>query len=387
MQNSKSWHRRRVRYLALLLALFPGAAAQQTGQGSRFDRTTLPLTSFYDAPHPLPPAKPGSLIRFSSFEGYDLPDEVSAVRLLYHSHSPRGDDVAVSGVVLLPPGKPPAGGWPVIAWAHGFLGAARRCAPSLKRNLGYGSLFSMYLNLGYALVVTDYVGLGTTGRAAVIDIPSNANDVIDAIAAAHAAVPPLGARWVMMGHAGGAWAALGVSEMQDSIRDPGFLGSIAISGGADFEDLYRPPVQGSSGTMLLYLAYAIQTAFPEFQAEQILSKKALPFFDRIQTVCGPAKLGNWPENELMIAGWRNNPFVQKFFQRNRLGQKSAYGPVLIIDEQSTHVISRMCQQGDRVQSYTYPDTQPGNLIGESVGDQISWVESRFAGRPPPHNCR
>ena len=46
--------------------------------------------------------------------------------------------MAVSAVVLIPDGKPPAGGWPVIAWAHEFSGAARQCAPSLMKNLAWG---------------------------------------------------------------------------------------------------------------------------------------------------------------------------------------------------------------------------------------------------------
>src|ERR1035437_6527241 len=80
----------------------------------------LPITKFYDTPHPLPAGKPGELIRSESFEEYELPLSVSAVRILYHSRSAAGEDVATSGVVLIPYGKnPPPGGWPVIAWAHG----------------------------------------------------------------------------------------------------------------------------------------------------------------------------------------------------------------------------------------------------------------------------
>jgi hypothetical protein len=67
----------------------------------------LPVTRFYDTPHPLPAGKPGELIRSESFEEYELPPEVSAVRILYHSRSAVGEDVAASGVILLPSeGKP-----------------------------------------------------------------------------------------------------------------------------------------------------------------------------------------------------------------------------------------------------------------------------------------
>jgi dipeptidyl aminopeptidase/acylaminoacyl peptidase len=111
------------------------------------------------------------------FEQYDLPPSVFAVCLLYHSRSASGDDVATSGVVLFPDEKPPAGGGPVIAWAHGLSGVARQCAPSLARNLQQGPFLSMYVGLGYAVVATDYTGLGTRFRNAFADTPSNALDV------------------------------------------------------------------------------------------------------------------------------------------------------------------------------------------------------------------
>ena len=45
-------------------------------------------------------------------------------RFLYHSRAFDGKDVPASGVIILPYGDPPEGGWPVIAWAHGTTGVA-----------------------------------------------------------------------------------------------------------------------------------------------------------------------------------------------------------------------------------------------------------------------
>ena len=70
---------------------------------------TLPLTKFYDTPEPLPAGKPGELIRFEQAYEYHLSYEASKYRILYHSVSPQGKDVAVSGVVLVPDGTPPKG--------------------------------------------------------------------------------------------------------------------------------------------------------------------------------------------------------------------------------------------------------------------------------------
>ena len=262
------------------LAVAPVSAQSQPAvPARRSDRLrTLPLTKFYDTPNPLPAGKPGELIRSEPSDDYDLSADFSAVRILYHSRSASGGEVAASGVVLVPDRKPPAGGWPVIAWAHGFSAAARQCAPSLLRNLYYGPLLSMYVNLGYAVVATDYTGLGTNFRSAVMDVQSNATDVIDSIPAAHAAVPQLGPKWVAMGSSLGANVAIGVAEMEARTRDPNYLGSIAISGVADLKAAYDPQAKEQSFRMLALLAYAIKTVYPDFDIRDMLTEKAIPAY-------------------------------------------------------------------------------------------------------------
>ncbi len=357
---------------------------------------TLPLGKFYDTPNPLPSGKPGELIRAEPSDDYDLSADFSAVRILYHSRSASGAEVAASGVVLVPDGKPPAGGWPVIAWAHGFSAAARECAPSLFRNLYYGPLLSMYVNLGYAVVATDYTGLGTNFRSAVMDVQSNATDVIDSIPAAHAAVPQLGSKWVAMGSSQGANVAIGVAEMEGGIRDPNYLGSIAISGVADLKPVYDLPAKDQPFWMLALLAYGIKTVYPVFDIRDMLTEKAIPAYHQANESCGGASdTSRFPASEMLKRNWKNNKFVEEFFSRNMLGQKPAYSPLLVISDDgdpavplamTSRVVTRMCKQGDRVQFDKFSDPQPGLVIGDSVRDQMAWIEARFAGRQPLNNC-
>ena len=358
---------------------------------------TLPLTSFYDTPHPLPAGKSGELIRSEPFEEYELPPDVSAVRILYHSRSAAGEDVAASGVVLIPSeGKPPAGGWPVIAWAHGATGVARPCAPSLMRNVGHGPFLSMYVNLGYAVVATDYAGLGTNFRNAFLDAQSNATDIIGSISAARAAAPQLGASWIVMGEGEGSLAAVAVAEKQNEIPDPGYLGSIAISRLADAKERYAHSLQAPSGSMLTFLAYGVKTVYPQFQVTGMLTEKAIALYRHIEQNCAaPAAIAEPPPAEMLKPGWENNEFVSRYFARNSLGQTQARGPILVISGDADRavpatltapVIARMCKQGNRVQWERYPDLDPGRVIGDSVRDQIAWIEGRFAGRSAPANC-
>jgi Secretory lipase len=353
----------------------------------------LPLTKFYDTPTPLPSGKPGELIRSSAFDEYDLPSGVSAVRLLYHSRSGNGDDVAASGVVLFPDRKTSSGGWPVLAWAHDLTGVARPCAPSLTRNLQHGTFLSMYVNIGYAVVATDYTGLGSNFGNAFADTSSNALDVIYSIPAARRALPQLGSRWIAMGTGEGGATVVGVAELEHDIQDPNYLGSVTLSHLEDFEDIFEP-VNKLSYSLPLFLAHGIKTVYPQFEINDVLTDKAIPLYHQIGKVCNEtAIVSDASASEMLKPNWKSNRFVQDYFGRNRLGLKPALAPLLVVSSGSdplitktAKIISRLCQQGDQVEFETYPEYDPGRVIGDSVRDQIAWIEARFTNRPARSNC-
>ncbi len=392
---------RRVFALLLIAAGLLGLGASfAQAQASTFQKRriprTLPRTRFYDTAQPLPAGKPGDLIRAQALDEYELPYSVSAVRILYHSRSAAGEDVASSGVVLFPyDKKPPAGGWPIIAWAHGATGVARACAPSLTKNLGHGPFLAMYVNLGYAVVAPDYTGLGTDFRNAFADGPSNSADLIASIPAARAAVLQLGTRWVVMGDAEGSLAALAVAEKESQIPDPAYLGSIAISGLASPQEMFGNTALGLTSFTLASLAYGIKTIYPEFQPGDILTEKGVALYREIGQICWEAEASAVPSPaETVKPGWTDNPFVRQYFARSSVAQARTHAPLLLItgDDDplapvAAQTVAALCKQGDLIDWQHYPGVETGVVIGDSVREQISWIEARFAGRSAPTTCR
>jgi pimeloyl-ACP methyl ester carboxylesterase len=251
----------------------------------------------------------------------------------------------------------------------------------------------MYVNLGYAIVATDYTGLGTNFRNAFLDAQSNATDVIGSVSAARAAMPQLGARWIVMGEGEGSLAAVAIAEKQNEIHDAGYLGSIAISGLTDAKEVFARSAQGPAIGMFTFLAYGIKTVYPQFQVTDMLTEKAVALYQQIQQNCGETAVAQLPTAETLRPGWDNNEFVKQYFVRNTLGQTKAHGAILVISADvdrtvpvAAPLIARMCKQGDRVQWERYPNLEPGRVIGDSARDQITWIEARFAGRPAPANC-
>jgi hypothetical protein len=348
-------------------------------------RSPLPLTSFYDTPH-LTAGEPGELIRSVRFDDYDLP-RVVATRILYHSRSARADDVATSGVVLTPPGSPPNGGWPLIAWAHPFSGVGRVCAPSLARNLDYGPVFSMWISLGYAVVATDYTGLGTDFAYAGIDVRSNAQDVVNSVKAARLAVPSLGAKWVALGDSEGAAAVVALNE---TLHESNFLGSVALSGVVDPGQIYERV--GRADSRGLWLIHSVKAVHPHFELHEVLTERGLSFYQQMGNSC---EIPNNSWQDLLKAGWVNTELVRTFFEQNRLGGTRAAAPMLVIAGGSdrefpinlvSSAVTRLCQAGDRVQFDHYPGLNREQIPGETVTEQTSWIRERFAGKPAPGNC-
>jgi pimeloyl-ACP methyl ester carboxylesterase len=364
----------------------------QTAPAKRFrPSATLPLTAFYDTPRPLSPGKPGELIRSESIDQYNLPYELSALRILYHSRTANGEDVAVSGVVLLPDSKPPANGWPVIAWAHDFRGATRPCAPSLMKNLGEGPILAMYANLGYAVVATDYAGLGANGKP-VLDMESNALDIVYSIPAARAAVKEIGSKWITLGPLQGGLAAVAIAE--SDVRDPGYLGSVDTSGLADAQEAYKRLASSPSNRTLLALAATLKALYPEFQVSDMLRDNALPAYQHDSANCGVAAAPEFT-SEMLKPGWQNNRYIKEFFSRNTLGQKPAHAPLLVISgevdpiipsDMTAKTVARMCKQGSQVLFLKYRDLDASGAMAASASDQISWIKARFNGQRAPSNC-
>lgn len=381
--------------------LFAGAAVLAAGQAPTAPpkipqaSPALPLTAFYDTPDPLPAGKPGELIRSEPFDQYRLSYELLAVRILYHSRSPSGKDVAVSGVVLLPDRTPPAGGWPVIAWAHDFTGSARRCAPSLLKNLKDGPLLSMYAGLGYAVVASDYAGLGTNFPHAAFDVRSNASDVIYSISAARAALPQLGPKWVVVGYALGSFVAAGVAEGESGSVDPNYLGAVAISGVAEPQEFFERLAQGSSYPLLVFLAQGIKTVYPEFPVDEMLTDQAMRLYEDIGRSCDARSGPVPPANEMLKPNWQKSPYIKQFFERNALARRPSRGPFLLISGDSdpdvpsslsAKIVTQLCEQKERVLFVEYPRASASAVLGNSISEQVSWNHARFSGLPPPGNC-
>jgi pimeloyl-ACP methyl ester carboxylesterase len=196
--------------LALMLAIAAAPAAAKVKTGPAGD-------AFYTPPSTLPGKKHGDAIWARKVTGEPALKSAGANwKILYRSVAADGQPIAVSGTVAVPKGKAPKKGWPVISYDHGTTGIADVCAPSRDSADNPAHLYNSYvypllnrwLKAGYAVVRTDYQGLGTPGVHQYLVGVSEGRSTLDVVRAARKLDPKISKRFAIAGHSQGGHAAL-----------------------------------------------------------------------------------------------------------------------------------------------------------------------------------
>jgi len=365
----------------------------------------LPRTAIYNAPDSIVNTRPGDLLKRESFTGYTLPEGATAVRILYHSLDATQHDVVTSGVVLIPAGKAPADGWPVIAWAHGTSGVARMCAPSLQKDVYYGEEGLMpMVRAGFAVVATDYHGLGTDGAHQYVNKIAQSNDVIYAVPAARKAVPSLGKKWVVDGHSQGGLAAWGVAEAETNLHDPDYLGAVSVAGAINLQVALSGMASGNAGAASFYLpfmAFAAESSSPGsgFVPAAMLTGAALEKYEDV------TKNGCWYHAyasflhvgpaPLLTPNWHDAPALQHLSKVDQLAELPVGKPMLVIGGEADMSVpfpmlkdttTLACHNGVKLTFRSYPGLDHDPVMQLSTPDQLAWIKDRFAGKPALNSC-
>ena len=363
-----------------------------------------PATEPYDAPGdlevpaPLPPGQPGDVI---DTEELTIAGAVGQ-RILYHSTSTAGDDIAVSGFVRYPDGEPPADGWPLIAWAHGTTGLGDTCAPSI--NAETDQLALALNSFGYAVVATDYEGMGTPGLHPYVVGASEAHSVLDSVRAVQNLDLPVTDRWVAFGHSQGGHAAMFTGQLQPSYApELNMIGVVAGAPPSQMGELGDSLVGGDFQGYLVMTAAGLVAADPSLDLGQVLSADAIDLIDVVETGCTAEIFEIYNPLDYDEVSQVDDPFELDDWgaalRANDTNQLPVEAPLFIIhggeDEQipvdtSATLFSQLCdfaEQGPTVRT-VYPGQSHAGVLtsGAAVPDLLSWVQGRFADDPAPNDC-
>lgn len=379
-----------------------GVAPSSSASSSPSPSGTIPvpagLPAFYSVPDPLPAGQPGDVIKTEPVASTKLHGTMT--RVMYHSRSIQDRDIPVTGLVAVPSTSPPAGGYPVISWAHGTTGLADVCAPSLSPD-DYADLANNLLDAGYVVVGTDYEGLGTPGRHPFIVGESEARGVLDMVRAvrnladAHASD-----RYLVWGHSQGGHAATFALHIADTWAPELHLtGVVAGAPPSQLSLIYQALQTSPAKHYLLMAAAGYNAAYGDQGAplDAVLTPQGIEALSAVDTACSgdiARATAGLATSSVTKADPNTVPEWAKLLKDNDPGQFTAPAkqPLLIIhggNDETIPVVSsqllfdQLCKIGQVEQRWIYPGQTHGGVIVPSFGDMLTWIGNRFSGGPAP----
>ncbi|MBA4721770.1 MAG: alpha/beta fold hydrolase [Alcanivorax sp.] len=363
----------------------------------------MDLSPFYRWRNEMP-ASPGALLRSQTLQPRKtMPAASDVIRILYASIDQRWQSgpVPVSGTLFLPAGPAPAGGWPILAWAHGTLGIADACAPSWSgfrdRDAAY---INRWLEQGFAVVATDYQGLGGPGPHPYSVWRAEGSSVLDSIRAARAAKPErIANRAFLAGQSQGGGAALGAATLAANYApDLHILGAIVTGPNSTFPD--GPIEVAPRQSMTMFLAFATGGLREDGPGiEDILSPRGLELLTVARRGC--TRDIALKARELKIA----SPLDLLAISPEQLAAlrvpttdipaTAISFPLLIATGQADETIpparqhavaAALCAAGNKVTWHVYQGLGHDGAMHGSLNDAFAFARARLDGQPPTSNC-
>ena len=401
--------RRRRRLMAILTSVI-GAVSLAIGAAP------ASAADFYDPPAPLPAGRNGDIIRhepgrFFLDPAKLLPAPASVQRIMYRSTDTHGDPVAVTGTVLTPtvPWTGP-GPRPIISYAAGTQGLGDQCAPSKALAAGNeyeGPFISGLLTRGYAVVVTDYEGLGTPGVHTYVNRKAEAHAVLDAIRAAQRLPEgnlPDNGPVAISGYSQGGGASAAAAELQ-----PSYAPELKLKGayaGAPPANLSAVAANLDGHYAVGFLMFAVASmnyAYPELGIAGVLNDEGKQLQTEVENECTTdaivkhafTRTADLTADGRPITAYLGEEPYASAVAEQRIGKIAPQVPVLVVHsalddivpfDQGRQMARDWCSEGATVQfdGLGVPTHVGGAVAAYPLAYQ--WLDSRLRGATAPDNC-
>jgi hypothetical protein len=363
---------------------------------------------FYLPPSPVPAVAPGTVLRSRAVtvRGLGLPLPVSAWQVLYRSTDAQGRPNAVSGTVAVLQDGRPAAGRPLVAYNIGTHGLASQCAPSYMLRLGVDPeemLMGGVLARGWAIVVTDYEGLGTPGPHTYTSGPATGHAVLDGARAA-LRLPEAGlgrdTRVGIWGYSEGGLASTWAAELAPTYApDLDVRGTAAGGVPADLSHIGANIDGGPLAGFLLAAAVGLDRANPGLRLGALLNDEGKAAAKAIAGQCVAQWTVQFAYHRLSEYTRVPNPLdvprVAGIIARNRLGGGRPAAPMHVYESVNDEfipvadvreLVRTYCGKGVVVQYTEEPMSEHISAAAQGSTAALDWLGGRFAGAAAPNTC-
>lgn len=330
----------------------------------------------------------------------------SKYQILYRSTGLKGEPIAVSGMVFVPPGNMPEGGWPIVAWAHPTSGLVSKCAPSMAAG-GTGQVQGLeaLLKHGYVVTATDYPGLGTAGPHPFLVGESEGRAVLDSIRAARELIGGKSPHAALWGHSQGGQAVLFASEIAGQYApDVDLVGVGAAAPATNLGRLMDDDINTPGGRNLLAMALYSWAEVFGAPIDNVVTPDALKTVDSLAQDCLesifdlPARYFDGKDlmqDFLSVPGITDIEPWKTLMEENSAGTLPAHLPVFLAQGTTDNTVpetvtadymSKLCGAGSAVTMQLLLNVGHLDTAKDSAADFVDWLANIDAGKPVTNNC-
>jgi acetyl esterase/lipase len=338
----------------------------------------------------------------------DAPANARAWRIEYWTSGDRNQPIRVTGMVIAPRDRSSGGPRRVIAWTHGLIGIAKRCAPSLgNTNFTLIPALDDVVRRGYTVVAPDYPGLGSDMVHPVLVGASEGKSTLDAVRAARG-IPEAdaGSRFAVWGESQGGHAALWTGQLWSSYAPD--LQLVGIAAIVPPTDLHRNFKEGSDARVRALLTAYTATSWSRYYGASmsILGPRSV---QNVMTRLADNNCVNFDAKPKLgtIIGI---VIAQRAIRNLDLGTKQPWGrlmrenspsaaaikaPALIATGTGDTIVApavvrdfarAACALGKTVRFISVQGGEHGTVARTEAQATLGWIDARFAGGRAPSNC-
>ena len=329
-----------------------------------------------------------------------------AARIEYTSTSGiTGGTEQASGTVFVPLGKPPEGGWPIVAYAHATTGIEPECAPSLSPTLLKSStIVTALVKAGFIVTLPDYQGLGLNKTYhPYLDATTAGYNVIDAVRATRRLVPEASNLWVGLGLSQGGQATWAANELAANYNGGlALLGTVSVSPAADITGLADAAAAGQltneqAPALPLILSW-LKKAHPELNLDDYRRGIVQDKWDTLLACQGPKAAerdkitDQITADDLRPSTPEAVDTLRDYLQKMSLPQGPTAAPMLVIyggkdnlvpSPWTDRALTAACGMGDVIDIQAQPDKGHSDI---DVSSAFGWINDRFRDVPAPNSC-
>ncbi|WP_203581721.1 alpha/beta fold hydrolase [Microbacterium hibisci] len=389
-------HRFVIAFVAATLAVAGGVVAAEEVRfvGDALERPGI--DAFYAQPEDATEGEPGSIVKTDALIG--APFAARAWRIMYRTTDVHGDPAVATGGLVVPLTPAPSRGRTVVSWGHPTTGAARDCAPSYGFDpfLGIEGL-RFLLDRGYAVVATDYVGMGTGGADSYLVGVTGGNAVLDAVRAARAVDEARASeRVVLWGHSQGGQAVLfAAQQAADYAPELSVQAVAAAAPAADLPGLMSAHLDDISGvTIGSYAFTSYAEVYPQATLDGILTPAALEIVPRMNELCLLSHISELHEIGRPLVGdfTTSDPTTTEpwatLFAENSAGATAFDAPLflaqglddeLVVPHDTAEFAQHEAELGIDVTYHEIPFADHGTVAYLALPAMLRWLDGVSAG--------